>query len=622
MAYITPASLSTRQCFQHHYSLPYFQREYKWENSHFLEMLNDIQQAFLSSYEPTHGRRDVSGYPPYFLGSIITAGEVSGKKPLIDGQQRLTSLFLLIAFLGRYAKDGDVKDPPDLKGLLGRVNYGELDYSIEFTAARKAIFDNYIDEDKNYDEAVAAAEDVAGIDDGDKKILEALRSVGDALDSTVKENITFFMDYLVEKVQLIEISVETETEAHRVFVTMNDRGLRLGPIDLLKGKILSQINDATDSRASHAVWIETMYQLRKHGSEEDSLFFRSLLRARWAESMRGKKKDDAPGDFDMIGDAYHRWFEENSQKLKIRTSDDYLKFAKDQLPKYAEIYLKIKEAEENMIPGLESIYYNAARKFSFQSQVLLACIDLADTTEAWKKKINLTARLIDLILTSRAIEGKENNYDNLKSLSFDLTRNLRNKDYDALLAYIQHTWDEYFTGIQAVPSMKYAYADRSDLLYVLARIASHLEIELLLTNKVGFIGYWQRDKGAKTFDIEHLLLAKFDTAKLPNNHGFADSKQYEESRDSIGALVLLSRSRNRSLKDSSYKDKLAAYATENILSQTLASEFYKNNPNVTRYFSENPDISFEPYPEFGNDQITFRAKAYKSLAEKIWSKPA
>lgn len=37
------------------------------------EMLNDIQSAFLLNYEPNHARKEVSGYSPYFLGSIITS---------------------------------------------------------------------------------------------------------------------------------------------------------------------------------------------------------------------------------------------------------------------------------------------------------------------------------------------------------------------------------------------------------------------------------------------------------------------------------------------------------------------------------------------------------------------
>ncbi|HDV2236513.1 TPA: DUF262 domain-containing protein, partial [Escherichia coli] len=118
MAYITPSTLSLKTCFQSKYSLPYFQRDYKWESRHFLEMLNDIQNAFLLSYESTHGRRDVSSYPPYFLGSIITAVETNGKRPLIDGQQRITSIFILLVFFERYIKDNHIPDTLALENFI------------------------------------------------------------------------------------------------------------------------------------------------------------------------------------------------------------------------------------------------------------------------------------------------------------------------------------------------------------------------------------------------------------------------------------------------------------------------------------------------------------------------
>ena len=145
MAYVTPQTQSLKVCFQSHYSLPYFQREYKWESRHFVELLNDIQNAFLNSYEPSHGRREVSNYSPYFLGSIITSTEVDGKKPLIDGQQRLTSTFLLLAYLERYRHDYKVDNASDLSILLGSVSFGVMDYSIEFSETRRNIFDKFLD---------------------------------------------------------------------------------------------------------------------------------------------------------------------------------------------------------------------------------------------------------------------------------------------------------------------------------------------------------------------------------------------------------------------------------------------------------------------------------------------
>lgn len=621
MAYVNPQTQSIKLCFQSHYSLPYFQREYKWESRHFSELLNDIQNAFLLNYDPAHGRKEVADYSPYFLGAIITSSEDGGKKPLIDGQQRLTSTFLLLAYLERYRRDNDIPNAVELSKLLGNVSFGAMDYSIEFSLTRKAIFDRYLNYDKAESDAMSDAEDVPDLNDGDKKILEALRATHSLLDSQVLNAIAYFIDYVVERVLLIDISVTSESEAHRVFVTMNDRGLRLGPIDLLKGQILSKIPVPGDAMSCHTAWVDTINKLRALDPEEDSLFFRNLFRAKWADSIRGKTKGDPAGDFDIIGEAYHRWFEDNTSRLAISTADDYVRFARDDMPRYSDIYAFIKAAEIDLKTGFECIYYNAARKYSFQPMVLLAAVKVSDTTTEWRNKITLVAALIDLILTSRTIEGKENNYDNLKDISFSIAKQIRDKDHASLLTHVRTEWTKYSTALTNLKKLKYAKSDRSDILYLLARIACHLEDVFTLTNKVGFVTYWQRDRGMKTFDIEHLLKETFDPAALPSPHDFTDAKDYSESRNLFGALALLPRSRNRSLQDKAYRDKLAAYATENILAQTLCDALYQNNPNVSAYIQATPGINLAAISDFSKTDIEKRGAAYVAVAQQVWKAP-
>jgi uncharacterized protein with ParB-like and HNH nuclease domain len=621
MAYVNPQTQSLKICFQSHYSLPYFQREYKWESRHFAELLNDIQGAFLLSYDASHGRKEVSNYSPYFLGSIITSAEKDGKKPLIDGQQRLTSTFLLLAYLERYRRDGEIPNALDLSTLLGSVSFGAMDYSIEFSSTRKAIFDQFLDYHKSLSDAMQGAEEVPDLDEGDKKLLEALRTTESLLDSKVRGAIAYFIDYVVERVLLIDISVTSESEAHRVFVTMNDRGLRLGPIDLLKGQILSRIPVPADAQSCHSAWVKNINRLRALDPEEDSLFFRNLFRAKWADTMRGKSKGDPAGDFDLIGEAYHRWFEDNTSRLGISTSDDYVSFARDDIPKFSDIYEFIKSSENELRPGYDSIFYNSARKYSFQSMVLLAPTRVSDNTTDWQKKILLVAKFIDLILTSRTIEGKENNYDNLKEVSFTLAKEIRDKDYATLLAYVRAEWPTYASVLPQLPKLKYAKSERSDILYLLARIACHLEESFALTNRAGFTTYWQRDRGMKTFDIEHLLKDAFDPVALPAAHGFTDAKDYAELRNQFGALVLLPRSRNRSLQDKAYRDKIQAYATENVLAQTLCDSLYQNNPNVAAYVGENSGIDLAAIGDFAKDDIERRASMYVAVAQQVWKAP-
>lgn len=611
------ATRPVKNCFQNQYSLPTFQRDYKWEGKHFTELLNDIQQAFRDQYEPTQGRKEVATYRTYFVGSIITSGEVDGKRPLIDGQQRLTSLFVLMAFLKRYCHENKISDVQDLLTLLQRSSYGTVDFSIDFSPGRRKIFEEYLDLNRKATDALQRIDALADLDEGDRKIIGALRIVENELDDDVKAAVPFFIDYLVEKVVMIEIAVPNENDAHRVFVTMNDRGLRLGPIDLLKGHILSRIQNPDDNKSCHELWIKTVKLLKEDDSEEDSLFFRSLLRARWAETLREtKKKGDPPGDFENIGDAYHRWFAEYAAKLGYVTSDDYVRFAREEIPKYAEIYRFIREAEERLDSNCEHVFYNAARKYTLQPMVLLASILPGDSITTWRQKIKLTSQLIDLILTARSIDGKENNYDSLKDLSFVLAKRLRGKDLTSLLGIIRSDWPTHFASISRIATMVYAKSERTDLLYVLARIGSFLEQQLTLTNSVGFETYWSRDRGGKTFDVEHILSAKALHAKAL---GFASDAEYSSERNKIGALVVLPRSRNRSLQDKPYSDKLTAYATENILAQSLSPGFYASNPNAAALAATYPELA--PIVSFDKSALAQRASLYAKLAQVIWAAP-
>ena len=77
-----------------------------------MSCLSDLQDKFLSCYETGDDTTKVSNYEDYFLGSIIVSKR-NGKNYLIDGQQRVTSLTLLLICLYRSAKAKDLAGYPD-----------------------------------------------------------------------------------------------------------------------------------------------------------------------------------------------------------------------------------------------------------------------------------------------------------------------------------------------------------------------------------------------------------------------------------------------------------------------------------------------------------------------------
>ena len=83
------------------YSIHYYQREYMWQRKHIEELIDDLTSEFLDNYKPGDSRPSVAEYGAYFMGSIVLAGRDNA---IIDGQQRFSSLTLLLMYLNNRLK--------------------------------------------------------------------------------------------------------------------------------------------------------------------------------------------------------------------------------------------------------------------------------------------------------------------------------------------------------------------------------------------------------------------------------------------------------------------------------------------------------------------------------------
>lgn len=80
--------------------IDYFQREFRWKSSHINLLMEDLTSKFMKSYDPADKRPAVSGYDSYYLGPVVfSENPDDGKKSIIDGQQRITSITLLLIYL-------------------------------------------------------------------------------------------------------------------------------------------------------------------------------------------------------------------------------------------------------------------------------------------------------------------------------------------------------------------------------------------------------------------------------------------------------------------------------------------------------------------------------------------
>jgi uncharacterized protein with ParB-like and HNH nuclease domain len=111
------------------YGLDFYQREYGWQESQVSELIDDLTVRFMDEYEETHSRPDVASYRPYFLGPIVTALR-DGTRYLVDGQQRLTTLALLLAYLrSRLGASSD--EGKELDSLIYSSSYGRKSFNLD-----------------------------------------------------------------------------------------------------------------------------------------------------------------------------------------------------------------------------------------------------------------------------------------------------------------------------------------------------------------------------------------------------------------------------------------------------------------------------------------------------------
>ena len=84
------------------YTIHYYQREYLWQTKQVEELLSDLTEEFFEFYSPDDERIKVLDYGHYFMGSIVLTEDDNA---IIDGQQRLTSLTLLLIYLYHHLED-------------------------------------------------------------------------------------------------------------------------------------------------------------------------------------------------------------------------------------------------------------------------------------------------------------------------------------------------------------------------------------------------------------------------------------------------------------------------------------------------------------------------------------
>lgn len=257
MKEIKSKKINVKDVFNEWYTVPSYQRHYVWEEDNITALLEDVKENYIE-------RADEE----YFLGSYIIQSK-DGNNDLLDGQQRITTLFLLFAFLRDYEKTQDqfrdvfqkyiYQAEQPMEGIDERVR---LSYEIrgnvksfinDFIIPKSSITENWnLIEEK----ALDIKENLSI-----QHICKALRCFKKFFDENDDIDLIKFVKFINVNLVMINISADTLEDAFRMFSIMNDRGVKLGNADILKSSNLEVIPDKKDMENYAREWEELQANL-------------------------------------------------------------------------------------------------------------------------------------------------------------------------------------------------------------------------------------------------------------------------------------------------------------------------------------------------------------------------
>jgi uncharacterized protein with ParB-like and HNH nuclease domain len=585
------------------YTVDYFQREYSWEQKHIEQLITDLTSTFLDVYVEGDLRMAVEHYNNYYLGPFVVSSK-DGMKSIIDGQQRLTSLTLLLIYLNNLQKQIGGKE--FIEPLVFSEKYGQKSFNIQ------------VEERKNCLEKLFLEGCYEVQPDDDESIVNMARRYDDISEAFPEEikgkAFPYFLDWLKHNVILVEITAYSDDNAYTIFESMNDRGLNLTSTEMLKGYILSRFKGAKDRDKANRLWKEAIQSLHRYSKEEDQKFFQAWLRSQYADTIRQSKAGSSNEDFEKIGTRFHSWFRDNLSKmgLKADSPSEFQMLVHDKMTYYLRAYLDILEAQKAEKPGWEHVFYhhNWGIADSLGFPLMLAPLKSTDSADVTRQKINEVARFMETFTVRRSINFRKFGASSIRYTMYSLVKELRGKDLNSLRTLLNAKLAEMPEKWEGMAEFRLHGMNRYFVKFLLSRITGFIEQQSGASTN--FSTYFV-SPGTKSFEVEHIWADKFEE----HRDEFEQRHEFDSYRNRIGDLVLLPQGTNQSYGAMVYRVKVEHYLKENLLVKSLHPKAYENNPNFVGMATK-LGLKFKAHPAFRKADIDERQMLIQKICEAIW----
>ena len=522
------------------YGVGYYQREYAWTEANVTELIADLSAAFLEDFHPDDERPAVASYRPYFLGPIVTT-TAGPTRLIVDGQQRLTTLTLLLIHLHHVTKGVD--GAPALASFVYQDHFGSKNFTID-VPERRGIMSQLLD-----GESVDPTDQSESVGTMWARYSDIVRLHPD--DDLDAHALPYFCDWLLHRVIVVEIDTTDANLALEMFETMNDRGLRLSNIDMLKSFLLPRISSPQGIDAANELWRKRVTELRELYDDAASAFIKFWLRAKYAEDIRERRKNAKPRDFDLIGTAFHKWVRDNKKSIGLAAANDYARLINHDFERLSRRYMELERVSHQYTVGWEHVYFNSVTGFTLQYLPIIAAVTPEDDDAAFNEKASLIAKYLDLFVARRMVNYRNFGYSTIVYTMFNLAKKLRNKEVHEVQAVLAEEIQQLDVSFEGVKHLRLTGRNRRHLHYLLARITAWIGDECGWGDQ--FPSYVNRTGHGDPFEVEHVWADKYHER---HTEEFENEYEFRRERNRFGGLLLLPRSFNRTYGAMTYAQEV------------------------------------------------------------------
>lgn len=542
--------LHIKDVFTKWFRIPEYQRPYVWDKDQVLELLDDVMQA-----------RNANPDTEYFLGSMVLRKNEKDdgntkyiEYDLLDGQQRLTTLFLITAVIR------DLSENPVLIEICEKTIFQKENKYDNIPERLRVVFDirnqvrDFINEfvkkqggtnqENELEIKVANTEEDISIRNMSKAILNIREFFK-------TNNIDDFFRFLRSNVLMIYVSADELDDAFRLFTVMNSRGVKLRNSDILKATNLGEISSNTDRIEWAKKWEET----ESYFGEDFDVFLshlRTILVKQKATVSLLKEFEDniyKPKSYDRNTKQY------TNLKPLLNKGIETFKY----IEKYKKYYEELFDNENHhlsnsfelynylhlMQKGFEADYWIAPLLRycdKFKNEKLILFVKKLDNKFAndWINGYTPTTRIENVNTIIQAID----NLDTADELLLDSCLEINNSDL-----------------LNALNSNIYG---KRAARYIL------LKLDLL------YHGHTTKLSMPETISIEHIL-PQNPTEGSKWTKDFT-TQEREDWTNKIGNLVLISRRKNSGQGNKDYVEKSSKYFKNNI-------ELFSNSIRVFKEYT-------------------------------------